>query len=393
MAMNLSGGYAAGSGADMLQQILQRAAEQEQAKQRLALEQRQLAQQEADRVAQREIQRGQLTRQTEQDRIAAQDRQRGITRQEAADAATAEDKTRNDVLARAKLTPAGSLLEGPAAETFRKYVPELTEDASLNPSDLVPGTENPLKPAGRVRFRGTQAELPKPDKPQFEYRNGKLIPIGSIPPNADVHNAPQPQQPKDTTASDNARLDRSFNASMAQLNNLRKPYDATAANLAHAADVLNQNTPEADALVAPTLVKALVAGGGVRITQPEIDAVVGGRSKWESLKAAAQQWSIDPTTASKITPEQRVQIRALMDVAQKRVNESLSTLDEASAALVDAGDVTTHRTIANDARKKLSGVSGAASTGPTIGERRTSGGITAEWNGKAWVQVPAQVVR
>jgi hypothetical protein len=136
----------------------------------------------------------------------------------------------------------------------------------------------------------------------------------------------------------NVALGANYNRAKTRLDALRKPVEDTANRVSELTDMINSGTPQADALVAPKLLTVLVggAGTGVRINQAEIDRVTGGRSKWESLKAAANQWAINPQAANSITPEQRQQIRQLVGLVQQRTQERLTKIQAADAGLLDA---------------------------------------------------------
>lgn len=79
--------------------------------------------------------------------------------------------------------------------------------------------------------------------------------------------------------------------------------------------VMNQETAQADAVLAPMLLKALVVSGGrsagVRMTQAEINNAVGGATKLEQLKTALNKWSVDPQHAA-FTKDQRNAMRKLV---------------------------------------------------------------------------------
>jgi hypothetical protein len=113
-------------------------------------------------------------------------------------------------------------------------------------------------------------------------------------------------------------------------------------------DTLNQNSPQADALVAPELLTVMAGGqgSGLRMNEAEIARIVGGRSNWESLKAAANS----------ITPAQRQQIRALVSTVQQRLAAKQSVLDGAHEDLINATDVSGHRRVVAGARSKMTAV-------------------------------------
>ena len=116
-----------------------------------------------------------------------------------------------------------------------------------------------------------------------------------------------------------------------------------------------QNTPLADSLVAPELLTAMAGGqgSGLRMNETEISRIVGGRGHWADLQAAINKWSIDPKAALSITPEQRKEIHALIDVASKRVERASGIINDANAEMKNAASPEEHRRIVADTKAKL----------------------------------------
>lgn len=161
--------------------------------------------------------------------------------------------------------------------------------------------------------------------------------------------------PKDTTGRDDARSDKSYQFNSGQLDKVGKPVEDAVARLGRLRDTLAQGTPQADALVAPELLTVMAggAGSGLRMNEAEISRVIGGRSKWESLKAAANQWSLDPKTANSITPEQRSQIHALVEHVNNKLLAKQQLMDQARQDLINTDDPGEHRRIVATTRGKL----------------------------------------
>jgi hypothetical protein len=155
-----------------------------------------------------------------------------------------------------------------------------------------------------------------------------------------------------------ARLDRSYQFNSTQLEKLSQPVDDAVRRMGRLQDTLNQNSPQADALVAPELLTVMAGGqgSGLRMNEAEIARIVGGRSNWESLKAAVNKWSLDPKTANSITPAQRQQIRALVSTVQQRLTQKQSVLDSAHEDLINATDVSGHRRVVSGARSKMTAI-------------------------------------
>jgi hypothetical protein len=155
-----------------------------------------------------------------------------------------------------------------------------------------------------------------------------------------------------------ARSDRSYQATSAQLDRVQTPIDQTVQRLGRLQDTLNQNTPQADALVAPELLSVMAGGvgSGVRMNEAEIARIVGGRSKWETLKASINQWSLDPKSARSITPEQQQEIHALTQTVHDKLTAKQKILDDARQELIDSDDPKDHRRILADTHQKLTAV-------------------------------------
>lgn len=163
---------------------------------------------------------------------------------------------------------------------------------------------------------------------------------------------------KAKAGSGDAALDKSYQFNQTRLDKLRTPIDALAGRFSRLQDALNQNTPQADALVAPELLSVMAggAGSGLRMNEAEISRIVGGRSKWESLQAAANKWQIDPKAALSITPEQRQEIRALVTEVGKKINAKQALLSDAQNKLIQAKDKDTYRQVVADAQKQIASI-------------------------------------
>jgi hypothetical protein len=177
-------------------------------------------------------------------------------------------------------------------------------------------------------------------------------------------------QPGKNDAREAGRLDKSYTAANTQLQSLRKPIADQADRIARLNDALDQATPQSDALVAPELLTALAGGqgSGLRMNEAELERVVGGRSKWQSLQATLNQWRTDPTKANSITPEQRQQMRALVSAVKGRADAKFKAIEAASQGLIDAGSVDEHRRIMSDLTSQLNAATnqGAGGGGGTV---------------------------
>ncbi len=154
-----------------------------------------------------------------------------------------------------------------------------------------------------------------------------------------------------------SRGDKSYAISTHELDQLGKPVTDAVARIARLQDTLAQNSPQADALVAPELLQALAGGmgSGLRINEAEIHRIVGGRSKWEDLQAAINKWQLDPSKANSITGEQRTEIRALVKAVSGRLLEKQGALNDAYTTVAGSQSPADHRQAILTARQKIFG--------------------------------------
>lgn len=344
----MASSFAAGAGADALQDILRQKFTEAITKQRLA----------------EEIRQANMQQQTQERHYGAQ-----------------EDLARNQLDLQRQ---AGERADAAA---------QRAETAASAPVPVLRIVDGKLVSMGEAphgaRITEDNTPPPKPPVPvlRINPRTGRMESMGEAP--AGAHFVQEPPPPSGNP--DLARSDRSYQYSAGVLDKLRKPYDDAAMRLQRLHETLAQGTPQADALVAPELLTVMAGGqgSGLRMNEAEIARIVGGRSQWESLRASAQHWSTDPKTANSITPEQRQQIRALVGAVDERYSKALSALDQAGDALVNTNDPSQHRQILNTTKKALTGVNTSGSTaagGPKAGDTKTfPNGRKAIWDGTGWV--------
>ncbi len=204
----------------------------------------------------------------------------------------------------------------------------------------------------------------KPDVVNFDPTTGQSTKGG-----VDVSDRVKPIPPASATtspAASDAALQRSYQFATGEIDKRRGTKDQLG-KIDQALGVINQQTPQADALIAPAVISAAVGGqgSGVRVTQAEINATTGGRSVWEGLKAALQKWNTDPSQALAITPDQRQQLRELMTMIATKAQAREQILTDAGSQLSTATDPKQHRTILADVDKKLLAMnSGGGSSAP-----------------------------
>lgn len=161
--------------------------------------------------------------------------------------------------------------------------------------------------------------------------------------------------PANKTDKDNARSDRSYQFHSTRIDKLRAPIEQKMERISRLEDTLDQGTPQADALVAPELLSVMAGGqgSGLRMNEAEIARIVGGRDKWQDLKAKLDAYRLDPNKGFAITPEQRQQVRALFDAVKERTSKKMAAIDEESANLINTDDAHEHRKIYNRLQQRL----------------------------------------
>jgi len=157
------------------------------------------------------------------------------------------------------------------------------------------------------------------------------------------------------------RSDKSYQYNSTALEKEAAPIEALNQRMSKLNDALAQGNMQADALVAPELLSVMAggAGTGLRMNEAEISRIVGGRTNWESLKAAAQKWSLDPNSARSITPDQDKQIRALVKTVQDRLTRKMAIIDQSRQSLLEADDPKEHRKIVTDAKRSIDAIDSA----------------------------------
>lgn len=172
---------------------------------------------------------------------------------------------------------------------------------------------------------------------------------------------------------------QSYQFHASELDKLAQPVIQTSERIQRLNDTLAQNTPQADALVAPELLSVMSggSGSGLRMNEAEISRILGGRSKWEDLKASINKWSTDPSKANSITPDQRAQIHSLADVVTGRVNERLQTVMKARSALAGASGAEQHRAIMSDTVNKMGTINTEPSNKPGASTPSVPAGVSS----------------
>lgn len=195
---------------------------------------------------------------------------------------------------------------------------------------------------------GTAQEMLSDESPKLAIPlNQHLDPLDPLymkwtDQNGKVHNNVRPgQTPAQIGASARAAdtlLNRVYDTHTKLLNPLYEQERQRAANFKTVEDTLRSDNPKGDALLPPELLKAMVAGkdSGLRMTQSEINSVLGARSGWESLRARFQHWASDPQKASPMTPSDRTMIADLIKFSQTRNQQKLARFETAQQKFASA---------------------------------------------------------
>lgn len=247
-----------------------------------------------------------------------------------------------------------------------------------NPGDIVFDKKDPSKPL--------LTNPPRP--PTLSFQEQEYDDWSKKPANAgknsrddfDIAMAAAKRAPKDTTASDQARIERSFNARNSELEKDAKPISDSIQRLGRLNDTITNGSPIADSVTAPELMVVMAggAGSGVRITTAEINNIMGGSSKWEQAKAALNQWNTNPAAANKILEPMRGQIKKLLDTVNSKLVQKEQVIEEARQKLIDTDDSKEHKQIVADTKKALAAIDSGtqkSSPGGNPGSAPSGGGI------------------
>lgn len=199
------------------------------------------------------------------------------------------------------------------------------------------------------------------------------------------------------TGQPDARMDKSYQLALAELEKKAAPLAATADRYTRLVDTVNQKSPQADALIAPELL-VLMAGGqgsGLRINEAEIKRVISGRNEWQDIQAAVNKWQTDPTKALSVTDAQRADIGKLLAVAHDRLSAKVDKVKAARYALVNSTSVDEHRKIMADLEASMTDT-GTSAPAPDLKGLTPGTGRTfhdGPFNGQTWTVKDGQPVQ
>jgi len=142
------------------------------------------------------------------------------------------------------------------------------------------------------------------------------------------------RQTAENARNDKLRLDN-YDKRIGDFNKLYTPIKDKADRVDTLLHNLDTGIPAADAMAIPQLLVTEVsgAGSGVRLTQPEINNVLGARSTWGDLQAKIQKFSQggDP-----LTDDQKQMIRDLVGYLRTKTQAKMEALQFANHRLDEA---------------------------------------------------------
>lgn len=197
------------------------------------------------------------------------------------------------------------------------------------------------------------------------YKNVKAAALKLDKDEADAKRDPHMLSGKE---ADRAERNYQFNAK--ELDEERKPLEATMAKISAATSNIDLKSPQADALLAPQILSLSAggAGSGLRMNEAEIARILGGRTVWETLKASANKWSTDPNHPA-IPEAQRSQMVQILQAASQKGTLKSGILQWADQALVNTDDPKEQRQTVATARKLMN----AVDEGKRVQRNKTTG--------------------
>lgn len=234
-------------------------------------------------------------------------------------------------------------------------IPTQKSTSSSSTTDAAGNTSTRNTSTSQKTLSGAGAGAPIPPPPAARAQNSGAAPPA---PEATAVGAP-------ATKFTQQRSDQSYNNAQHELDTIAKPVSDLVTRMTRLQDTLNQNSPQADALVAPELLSVMSggSGSGLRMNEAEIQRIVGGRNKWQDLKSAIDKWQLDPSKPFLITPEQRGQIRKLVEAVAQRTTAKQDAVNQAYKALGTETDPAKHRLITTGLRRTLSDIEQGKTTG------------------------------
>jgi hypothetical protein len=123
-------------------------------------------------------------------------------------------------------------------------------------------------------------------------------------------------------------------------------------------------------------------GSGLRMNEAEIARIIGGRNQWSTLKATFEKWQQDPSKPFAIQPEQRIQIRKLMEAVGTRMRTKQRIANEARIRIAYSDNPLEHRAIYSWMQDELANVDNPSNL-------KMVGDVKYRKEGNQWVPIPS----
>lgn len=173
-----------------------------------------------------------------------------------------------------------------------------------------------------------------------------------------VHGTKRPLPPGYQTPQQATFDAKQYTENQNEIEKLRQPVAALNTRFGTLQTSIAQGNMLTDSMLAPEILSTVAggAGSGLRMTDAEINRIVGGRSNWENLRAKLQAWNTDPKRARSITPEQEREIKALVGAMQTKVQAKLTMFQQADDAMNAATDSSQYRIIRAGLQKDIENI-------------------------------------
>lgn len=183
---------------------------------------------------------------------------------------------------------------------------------------------------------------------------------GSVAPVVGVDGKPlMPFHPVDTSGRDVAREDRSYQFQSGTLDRIEKPIVEALGRSSRLIDTLNNGSPVALAAAIPEFLTVMAggSGSGLRTNEAEMKRIVGGRSVWEDVMAAASRFSANPQQ-SPLTSSQVANIRKMAQAVTSKLAAKQEAINAARDIIGTSTNVVDHRNAINNMKMKFQAIDG-----------------------------------
>jgi hypothetical protein len=175
------------------------------------------------------------------------------------------------------------------------------------------------------------------------------------------------RQPVDTSGRDVAREDRSYQFQSGALDRTEKPIAEALSRSGRLIETLNNGSPVALAAAIPEFLTVMAggAGSGLRMSDAEMKRIVGGRSVWEDLTAAASRFSTNPQQ-SPLTASQVANMRKMAQAVTSKLAAKQEAINAARDVVGTSTNVIEHRNAINNMRMKFQAIDNGGGARPSL---------------------------